>query len=95
MTTLQEKLVNHIRSLEELGDVTVEVSDDLGHIQVSHRRHHVADFKFKWLDGKHYAGYFVDGDGRASQAIVSLRTSMDAIKFVVLYSTLVEISAKR
>ncbi|KWB64165.1 hypothetical protein WL38_20330 [Burkholderia ubonensis] len=95
MATLQEKLVNRIRSLQELDDVSVEVSEELGQIEVSHRRHHVADFKLRWLDGNHYAGYFVDGDGYESQAIVSLWTSMDAVKFVVLYSTLVELRAKR
>ena len=96
MATLQEKLVNRIRSLEELDDVTVKVSEERGQIEVSHRRHHVADFKLKWLpDVNYYAGYFVDGDGNQSQAIVSLRSSMDAVKFVVLYSTLIELRAKR
>lgn len=74
--------------------MTVEVSEGLRQIQVSHRRHHVADFKFKWLDDK-YAGYFVGGDGFESQAIVSLRSSMNGVKFASLYSTLVELSAKR
>ena len=95
MATIQDKLVNRIRSLEELDDVAVEISSERRLIQVTHSLRHVADFKFKWLDGKHYAGYFVDEGGTESQAIVSLRTPMDAIKFVVLYSTLVELRAIR
>jgi hypothetical protein len=56
----------------------------------------VADFKLKWVPvSNYYAGYFVDAGGNESQAIVSLRDSMDAVKFAVLYSTLVELRAKR
>lgn len=91
----QDKIKNRIKSLNELDDVSVEVSDEQGQIWVQHRLHHVADFKFKWVDGNHYVGYFVDGDGDESQAIVSLWTPMEAIKFVALYATLVDLRAKR
>jgi hypothetical protein len=93
--TPQQKLANRLRSLNELDDVTVEVSEGLGLIAVSHRLHHVADFAFKWIDDNHYVGYFVDAGGDHSQAIVSLWTPMEAVKFVVLYATLVELRAKR
>lgn len=93
--TLQKKLANRLRSLQELDDVTVEVSDGLGQIMISHRLHHVADFAFRWVDDNHYVGYFVDAEGGHSQAIVSLWAPMEAVKFVVLYGTLVELRAKR
>lgn len=93
--TPQKKMANRLRSLDELDDVTVEVSDGLGQITVGHRLHHVADFAFKWVDDNHYVGYFVDANGYQSQAIVSLWTPMEAVKFIVLYSTLVELRAKR
>lgn len=93
--TLQKKLANRLRSLGELDDVTVEVSDGLGQITIGHRLHHVADFAFKWVDDNHYVGYFVDGNGYQSQAIVSLWTPMEAVKFIVLYGTLVDLRAKR
>ena len=95
MVSLQEKFVNRIRSLQEIDDVDVVVSEDRAQIKVSHGRHHVADFKLKWVSEKYYAGYFVDADGNESQAIVSIRTSMDAIKFAALYATLVDLSAMR
>ncbi|KGW78481.1 hypothetical protein WJ41_35110 [Burkholderia ubonensis] len=93
--TPQQKLANRLRSLNELDDVTVEVSEGLGQITISHRLHHVADFAFKWVDDNHYVGYFVDAGGDHSQAIVALWTPMEAVKFVVLYATLVELRAKR
>ena len=95
MATLQEKIRNRLNSLNELDDVTVETSDGLGQIYISHRLHHAADFKFKWVDGNHYVGYFVDARGNESQAIVSLWSAMEAVKFIVLYSTLIELKAKR
>lgn len=95
MATLQQKLKNRLNSLNELDDITVESTEELGHISISHRKHHVADFKFKWVGGNHYVGYFVDADGKESQAIVSLWSAMEAIKFIVLYSALVELRAKR
>ena len=95
MATLQEKMVNRLKSLNELDDVTVDVTGELGQISISHRLHHAADFKFKWVDGNHFVGYFVDANGVESQAIVSLWSAMEAVKFIVLYSTLIELKARR
>ncbi|CAN7805474.1 hypothetical protein LJR267_010618 [Paraburkholderia hospita] len=93
--TQQKKMANRLGALGELDDVTVDVSDGMGQITIGHRLHHVADFTFKWVDDNHYVGYFVDADGNQSQAIVSLWTPMEAVKFMVLYSNLVELRAKR
>lgn len=91
----QEKIKNRIKSLNELDDVLVETTGESGQIWIRHRLHHVADFKFKWVDGDHYVGYFIDAHGNESQAIVSLWTPLEAIKFVALYATLVDLRAKR
>ena len=95
MATLQEKIKNRLNSLNEIDDVSVEATSELGQIFISHRLHHAADFKFKWVDGNHYVGYFVDSDGNESQAILSLWSAMEAVKFIVLYSTLIELKARR
>ena len=95
MATLQDKIRNRIYSLNELDDVTVDCTNRYGQISISHRLHHAADFKLKWVDGNHYVGYFVDANGNESQAIVSLWSAMDAIKFIVLYSSLIELKARR
>ncbi len=94
-SNLQQKLFNRLNSLNELDNVTVQSTEEHGLVSISHRKHHVADFKFKWIDGTHYVGYFVDADGKGSQAIVSLWSAMEAVKFMVLYSNLVELRAKR
>ncbi len=95
MATVQEKLKSRLRSLQDLDGVSVDVSEDLGTIDISHELHHVADFKFKWVDGNHYVGYFIDSDGNQSQAIVSIWVPIEAVKFMVLYTSLIELRAKR
>lgn len=72
MATLQEKIKNRLLSLAEIDKVKVEVSDSLGQIHIRHGRKKSANFKFKWVDGNHYVGYFVDSDDNESQAIVSI-----------------------
>ncbi len=95
MATLQSKIKNRFKSLEELDGVSVDITDGFGQILVSHKKHHVADFQFKWVDESHYVGYFIDAHDNKSQAIVSLWSAMDAIKFMVLYSTLIDLRAMR
>ena len=95
MADLKKKIATRLASLKDIADVTVERTDSDGEITISHKRHHVADFHFKWVDNNHYTGYFMDGKGKKSQAIVSLWTPMEAVKFMVLFATLVELSAKR
>jgi len=95
VATLQEKLKTRLKSLNDLDGVSVEVTEDLGTIDIYHKLHHVADFKFKWVDGNHYVGYFIDSDQNKSQAIVSLWEPIEAVKFMALYTTLIDLKAKR
>lgn len=94
MANNQKTIVTRLKSLRELGDVTVTVSEGLGQIDITHRRHHVADFRFIWAVD-HYIGHFVDPKGKKSQAIVSLWLPMEAVKFMVSYSTFVDLGAMR
>lgn len=95
MATLQEKLIQRLKSLKDLDGVVIEVSPDQGTLHIRHDLHHAADFKFKWVDGTHYVGYFVDAKDNESQAIVSLWEPLEAVKFIALYMTLVELKARR
>ncbi len=92
---IQKKIQTRLSSLKEIADVTVNVSKDYGQIDISHKFKHVADFRFVWVQGNHYTGYFVPDLGEKSQAIISLWTPFEAVKFLVLYSSLVELRAKR
>ncbi len=80
--------------MKDIDGVSIDVSDDLGTIDISHKLHHVADFRFKWVDD-HYVGYFMDSDKTQSQAIVSLWEPIEAVKFMVLYTTPIELRARR
>jgi hypothetical protein len=95
MASLQTKLKNRLRSLEEIDGVNVKISKDKGTISISHKLHHVADFMFKWVDDNHYVGYFVGSDNLPSQAIVSIWEPLEAVRFIVLYFSLYELRARR
>lgn len=95
MAKFKKKIATRLNALQEIADVSVSRTESDGEITVMHRRHHVAKFLFKWVDDTHYVGYFFDGKMNKSQAIVSLWTPMEAVKFMVLYSSLVELAAKR
>lgn len=90
-----QKITNRLKSLEELDGVSVEVSGGAdGTIHVLHKKHHAPEFLFRWYSD-HFVGYFIDGEGKQSQAVVSLYTPMDAIRFVSAYATLNDIRANQ
>jgi hypothetical protein len=91
----QQEIMNRLMSLEELDGISVKVTGPAkGVIRITHSNHHAAEFVFRWNHG-HFIGYFVDGAGTESQAVVSLHTPMDAIRFVAAYAMLNEIRAKK
>lgn len=91
----QQKITARLKSLEELNEVSVEVSGSTnGTIRITHVKHHVPDFLFRWHED-HFIGYFIDGDGKQSQAIISLYTPMAAIQFVSAFVMLNEIRANQ
>ena len=91
----QQKITNRLQSLEELPGVSVEVSGSAnGTIRITHKKHHAPEFLFRW-SSDHFVGYFIDGGGNQSQAVVSLYTPLDAIQFVSAYVTLNEIRSNQ
>ncbi|HET8760249.1 MAG TPA: hypothetical protein VFN94_04225 [Nitrospiria bacterium] len=91
----QQTIVNRLKSLEELDGISVEVSGSTsGTVRVIHKKHHAPEFLFRWYSD-HFVGYFIDSDGKQSQAVVSLYSPMDAIRFVSAYATLNDIRANQ
>jgi hypothetical protein len=91
----QQKITNRLQSLEELDGISVEISGSTnGTIRIEHKRHHAPEFLFRWYTD-HFVGYFIDSNGSQSQAVISLYTPMDAIRFVSAYATLNEIRANQ
>lgn len=80
MSQNTQKLITHrLRSLRELDDISVKISGPTkGTIRIVHTRHHAPEFEFHWHPD-HFVGYFIDGEGKKSQAVVSLYKPMDAI----------------
>ena len=90
---MSKKIINGI--LMALSDIPgVGVTTHGNTVHITHAHHHVAQFVFKW-SVKHYIGYFVDGNGGYSQAIVTLDTILDAGKFAGIYAQLCELRASR
>lgn len=84
----RQKIANRLQILGELDGVSVDVSGSTsGTIRVIHNRHHAPEFIFRWMSD-HFVGYFIDGQGTQSQAVVSLYSPLDAIHFVSAYTTL-------
>ena len=91
----KKKIINRLKSLEDIDGVFVEVSESGQTVKVQHSAYHSLDFIFRWLDNTHFAGYFLDGQGNQSQAVISLWTGLDAIHFAAAYSLLVELRARK
>jgi hypothetical protein len=66
------KIINRLKSLKDIDGVSVDISEEEKTVKVKHERYHSLNFTFRWLDGNHFAGYFVDGEGNQSQAVISL-----------------------
>ncbi len=91
----QQMITNRLKSLKELDGISVEVSGSAqGTIRIVHKKHHAPEFLFRWYSD-HFVGYFIDGEGKQSQAVVSLYTPMDAIRFVTAYATLNDIRSNQ
>lgn len=92
---IKESITKQLQALEEIPGVTVQVSGyTQGTIRVIHTKHHAPEFIFKWSN-EHFVGYFIDGNDAQSQAVVSLYTALDAVKFISAYAMLNEIRANQ
>lgn len=92
MATVKTIIKNRLKNLEEIPGVTVTTSGSL--IRIAHNRHHAMAFQFKWIDD-HYTGYFEDGQGGVSQAVVSIRNGLQAMEFAAAFRLLEGIRAKK
>ncbi len=91
----KNSITNRLKSLQELDDISVKVSGSTkGTIRIVHKKHHAPEFKFIWYT-EHFVGYFIDGNGKKSQAVVSLYTPMEAIRFVTAYAILNDIRSNQ
>lgn len=94
MKNIRTKIVNRIKTLEDIEGVTVTASDEKKTIYVEFKTHRSLDFKFIWSND-HYIGYFLDGDDNQSQAVISIWEPIEAIHFATAYSLLIELRAGR
>lgn len=94
MSQQKIKIVNRLKSLEDIDDVSISSTEGNGTIKIEHARHHGLEFLFRWASD-HFVGYFIDAKGNKSQAVISLYTGLDAIKFATSYALLVELRANQ
>jgi len=91
----QTKIIEKLKTLEELDGVSVDVTGSTkGTVHVSHAKHHAPEFIFRW-SSDHFVGYFSDSDGKQSQAVVSLYSPLAAVQFVSAYVILNDIRANQ
>ena len=94
MESIRTKIVNRIKTLEDIDGVTVELSNEKKTIYVKYNTHRSLDFKFIWSND-HFIGYFLDGEGMQSQAVISIWEPIEAIHFATSYALLIELRAGR
>ncbi len=91
----RKKIVNRLKSLEDIEGVKLEVSEEKGSFTIRHETQRSLDFFFKWVDDNHWVGYFEDKDGDISHAVISLWKPMDAVHFATSYSLMIDLRAGR
>ncbi|MGA7577603.1 MAG: hypothetical protein ACLQUW_05785 [Desulfobaccales bacterium] len=90
----KEVIVNRLKSLKEIDNVNVKVGKQKSTVTVTYWTEKSLDFKFMWQDD-HFIGYFMDDNGKQSQAVISIWKPIEAIHFVAAYSILIVLRAKR
>jgi hypothetical protein len=91
---LRTKISNRLSSLDDIQGVGVTTSDEKKTIYVEYKTHRSLDFKFVW-SSDHYIGYFTDGEGNQSQAVLAIWEPIEAIHFATAYSLLLDLRAGR
>lgn len=94
MENLRKKIVNRLKTLQDIDGVDVEISEEGKTVYIRHETYHSPAFKFKW-NNDHFTGYFLDADGNRSQAVISIWAPIEAIHFVTAYSILIDLRANR
>ncbi|MFA4828955.1 MAG: hypothetical protein WC855_06920 [Thermodesulfovibrionales bacterium] len=91
---IRTKIVNRLKTLEDIDGVKVSVSNEKKTVYVNFRTERSLDFKFVW-SYDHFIGYFTDSEDNQSQAVISIWEPLEAIHFVTAYSLLIELRAGR
>lgn len=94
MKNLRSNIVNKIESLNDINGICLTISDEQKTLYVEFETVRSLDFKFVWSND-HFIGYFVDNDGKQSQAVISLWSPLEAVHFVAAYCLLIEIRSGR
>jgi len=94
MSTKMNKIALRLNSLKDVEGVGVAISDEKKTIYIEYKTHRSPIFKFVWSED-HYIGYFIDGEGTQSQAVVSIWEPIEAIKFATCFLILIELRAGR
>jgi len=87
-------VIDCLNDLNKVEKVEVEVSKKKRTIQVRCLTERSLDFKLFW-SYDHFVGYFMDGEGQLSQAVIALWNPLDAAHFAAAYSLLVPLRASR
>lgn len=90
-----DMIVRKFNKLGVLSGVTIEIADSGKTVRILNKLKHAPDYIFKWIDGTHFVGYFINKNGHKSQAIYSIWGSPDALKFKHMYTYQIELRAKR
>jgi hypothetical protein len=92
---IKDMIAKKFNKLGAIPGVTIDIADSGKTVHILNKLKHAPDYIFKWIDGTHFVGYFINKNGQKSQAIYSIWDSPDALKFKQLYTYQIELRAKR
>lgn len=92
---VKDLITRNFRKLGNISGVTVEINDSGKTVRILNNLEHAPDYIFKWIEGSHFVGYFINGKGQKSQAIYSIWDSLDVSKFRQLYNYQIDLRARR
>jgi hypothetical protein len=84
------KIVNRLKTLQDIDGVEVKVNDEKKIIFVNLQDERFLDFKFVWSND-HFIGYLTDSEGNESHAVIAIWKPLEAIHFVTAYALLVKL----
>jgi hypothetical protein len=84
------KIVNRLKTLQDIDGVKVTVNDEKKIIFVNFYTERFLDFKFVWSDD-HFIGYFTDSEGNESHAAIAIWEPLQATRFVTAYDLLAQL----
>lgn len=91
---IKTKIVNRLKTLQDIDGVKVTINDEKKVIHVNFHTERFLDFKFVWSQD-HFIGYLTNDKVNESHPVISIWKPLEAIHFVTAYDLLARLKVGR